>query len=409
MKSEEISDSLNFLNDDILKETDKIRSNSQKNRNKRRIVKWVLIAAGFTLLISAGLWGMTLHKQTNNTIQLKMLTLPENISQAMGFEGYMAYDSSELVNANPWNEEMQLSVLPVYQNRLSYDEQNVVSGADFDKMKEFLKETAQKLGINTASVDITDDVPDEKTKRIITEKFQMAGENVPDGYFEPKRVMIETEDLKIEVDNMMTATVSFKTAVSLPDNYNFIYNASYEELIDVAKYLQNQYGDIIGIENPTVNIHGGDYNIYLQQQYSIEFFDAAGSDTEKIVNYNFNRTAFYNDDDGKLFIVRIFRPDLSQKTGDYPIITADEAKSLLAAGNYITTVPYEISGTECVSKTELIYRTKEQEKYYMPYYCFYAEIPQLERNGLKTYGAYYVPAVKAEYISNMPIWDGNMN
>lgn len=40
---------------------------------------------------------------------------------------------------------------------------------------------------------------------------------------------------------------------------------------------------------------------------------------------------------------------------------------------------------------------------------FYVELPDLEENGMKCYSAYYVPAVKEEYISNMPTWDGSMN
>lgn len=30
-------------------------------------------------------------------------------------------------------------------------------------------------------------------------------------------------------------------------------------------------------------------------------------------------------------------------------------------------------------------------------------------NGLKTYGAYYVPAIVEEYIADMPIYDGSFN
>lgn len=45
----------------------------------------------------------------------------------------------------------------------------------------------------------------------------------------------------------------------------------------------------------------------------------------------------------------------------------------------------------------------------MPYYCFYVELPEEERDGLKTYGAYYVPAVEKEYLTNMPLWDGSFN
>ena len=77
---------------------------------------------------------------------------------------------------------------------------------------------------------------------------------------------------------------------------------------------------------------------------------------------------------------------------------------------YLTTVPYEIPGSEYVKKVELIYRTDEHEQYFMPYYRFYVELPEEEmENGRKTYGAYYVPAVDRSYISNMPTWDGSFN
>ena len=103
------------------------------------------------------------------------------------------------------------------------------------------------------------------------------------------------------------------------------------------------------------------------------------------------------------------QPDLSQKMGDYPIINTEKAKELLLKGNYITTVPYELPGEKFIAKTELVYRTGAREAYFMPYYCFYVEIPEEERDGLKTYGAYYVPAVEEEYLTNMPLWDGSFN
>lgn len=111
-----------------------------------------------------------------------------------------------------------------------------------------------------------------------------------------------------------------------------------------------------------------------------------------------------------MFLARVFQPDLSGKVGDYPIITAAAAKELLGNGNFITTVPVEMPGLEYVAKFELIYRTGGTEKYFMPYYRFYVELPDMEiKNGPKTYGAYYVPAVERKYISNMPLWDGSFN
>ena len=174
--------------------------------------------------------------------------------------------------------------------------------------------------------------------------------------------------------------------------------------------MQDRYRDFIGFDDPQLNLAIGDYTIYGQQTYDVLFFENGKDTEEKILNYNFDLAAFYCDDNGELFIARKWQADLSKKLGDYPIIRAEEAKELLLNGNYITTVPYEISGEEQVKKVELIYRTGRHEACYMPYYRFYVELPQEAReNGLKSYGAYYVPAVESAYISNMPLWDGGFN
>lgn len=157
---------------------------------------------------------------------------------------------------------------------------------------------------------------------------------------------------------------------------------------------------------------GGDYSKYdtkLQQEYQIEFYDKGENDVDAIINYNFNQFAFDCDDNGKFYLASICQPDLSKKMGDYPIINTKKAKELLLKGNYITTVPYKIPGENFIAKVELVYRTGAREEYFMPYYCFYVELPEEERDGLKTYGAYYVPAVEKEYLTNMPLWDGSFN
>lgn len=402
------------IDDDIIEKAQNLRP-CKKTKSKAWI-KCGAIAACLAIVVCAGVIFLP-QEQTNNEVDvpnrlvaLPMLTIPENTSQAMGFEGYMAFDISELVNANPWSEDVVVTTLPVYKNKLTYNEQMIVSGGDFDKMREWLLVVADRLGLDTRTLTITDDVPDETTRRQVTEKLKSADGTVSDGYFNPTRLMIETDGLEIEVNQAMTAKILFDPAVALPDEYHFTYDSSYEDMSQVAEYLQTKYKDLIGIDNPQINICGGDYNIYAQQGYYIEFFDASGDNTEQIINYNFNRVAFYCDDNGKLFLARIYQPNLSQKVGDYPIITLEKARELLSNGHYITTVPYEMADMEYVKKVELVYRTSEYEACYMPYYRFYVELPEQENDkNLKTYGAYYVPAVSGEYISNMPMWDGECN
>lgn len=328
----------------------------------------------------------------------------------MGYEGYLAYDISELVSANPWNEDLEISTLPVYRNPLTYDENFITSGADFDRMRMFITEVAGRLGLDESGLIIMDDAPDEESRQKTIEKFRSAGAAVPEGYFNPTKLIVEADGLKIEVDQSMTAKVLFDPAVSLPEEYNFTHFASYDDTAAAADYLKNEYDEFIGMDHPQINLCGGDYTYDGQQTYSIEFFNADGNEMEQLINYNFNRVTFGCDDEGKLFIARIYCPDLSSEMGEYPIIRPEQAKELLLNGNYITTVPCKMPGAEFIRKTELVYRTGQLEKYFMPYYRFYVELPEEEqKNGLKTYGAYYVPAVESSYISNMSAWDGSFN
>lgn len=405
MNTKKFSDALSEIDDRYVQEA----AQYQKHPPKARWIKWSAAAACLAAVVYMGS-RPSLSKPQGDTDNLPLLTVTNDMSDGMGFEGYMAYDITELVNANPWSEELSLSTLPVYQNPLSCNEAQNASGADLDKMRAFLLEIAGRLGLDTDLLTITDDVPDKETQQIIREKFEMAGSVVPEGYFEPTRLIIQTEDLKIEVGQSLTADITFEPAAALPGRYRFTHFSSYEEAVAAGQYLKAQYRGLIGMEEPQMDICGGDYNIYGQQAYSIEFFEAKGNAAEKILHYNFKRAAFYCDDEGKLFLVRISCPDLSQQVGDYPVITLEEAEKLLINGNYLTTVPYEMPGLAHIKKAELIYRSGAREEYFMPYYRFYVELPEeSQENGLKTYGAYYVPAVSGEYIANMPVWDERFN
>lgn len=406
MTKKDISDAVTNINTEYI---EKAADYTVRKRSGRPVfIKFGAAAACLALVIFAGTALFPRGGMTPNT-ELPMLSISE-ISSGMGFEGYMAYDISELVNSNPWEENLKISALPVYKNALEYTENFIAKETDIAKMREFALDIAGRLGLDTGALTVTDNAPDEETKQKIIEKMQKAGAEVPEGYFDPTEVTIKSAGFKITVNRAMTATVSFDTPVSLPEEYNFTFYASYDEKRAAAEYLKDRYGEFIGYEDPIINISGGDYNIYGDRSFSVEFFDVGDSDEEKIINYNFNRTAFYCDDNGDLFLIRIYMPDLSNKLGDYPIIGSEAAREMLLSGHYITTVPYELPGEEFIKKTELIYRTGEYEEYYMPYYRFYVELPEEERdNGLKTYGAYYVPAVEGTYISDMPTWDGSFN
>lgn len=395
MKKEQISDSLALLDDDIIEEAGKLRS--RRKMNLKRTGIWAATAACLALLTYAG-YRILPQRTPDGSSELPLLPVSTQDGEAMGFEGYMAFDISELVNANPWNETMELTALPVYQNtnQLRGGAVFTASGGRFtDAMRESLLDIAIRLGLDTPSLTITEQFDDYAV----------------DGRHDPTALIAQTDGVEIRVGLDQRASVSFEPPVALPDEYNFTFYGSYEDCAEAAEYLGRKYTQLLGMENPQINISGGDYNIEIDQSYNVYFYDASGDDIERIINYNFNSTRFCSSHDGTLRLVWIDRPDLSQKVGDYPIITADAARELLCAGNYITSVPHVMPGADYIRKVELIYRANVAEEYFMPYYRFYVELPEEKDPSfpLNTYGAYYVPAIDGHYLTDMPVWNGDFN
>lgn len=341
--------------------------------------------------------------------QLPLLTLPESGADGMGCcSAFLVRDPAELVSGNPWREASTPAALPVYEN------QNDPEKIDWEKMRTYLLEIAGRFGLDADSVTVTDDAPDEEMRKQITEKYRKAGTDVPDGCFDPTRLIVKTDAVRIEVDRFLTATIVFTPAVSLPGNLHFAFDSTYGQLLEAAKYLKNQYAGLLAFQSPSISISGGDYTLDSQhtQRYELSFCDGSGNETAQILQYNFYSVTFYPSDDGKLALIRIPYHDLSDKIGDYPIISADAAKELLRNGNYISTAPCAIPEEPSIAKTELIYRAGAGEKTYLPYYCFYVNISLPEEEnapGFQTYGAYYVPAVDPSYLTGLPVWNGSFN
>lgn len=401
MRGKELYEKITNIDDGIIAES----SNIAKPK-KPIYIKWIAAAACLAVVVSVV---SVFNAGPAVDPNLPMLTLTDDAGGGMGFEGYLAYDISDLKNENPWSKDMKLTHLPVIKNKLTYNEMQRIEKPDYDLMESLLKETAKSLGMDE-NMPVANDIPDEETQKIITEKFTSGGGEVPKGYFDASQLFIEDENYKVSIDTGCTIKVEFITPVKLPNEYNSTNSAAYEDVYRTAEYLKGEYAEFINMENPVINISGGDFNIYSEQSFGIGFYEKSADDTENILNYHFNTAAFYVNEYGELLLARKYYTDLSEVVGEYPIITPDKALSLLKKGNYITTVPQDFEGTEFVKKVELVYRTGNSEKFFMPYYRFYVELPDMKlENGLNSYGAYYVPAVQEQYIENMPIWNGDFN
>ena len=293
-----------------------------------------------------------------------------------GYEGYLAHDISELVNANPWNENISLAALPVFR---------VKNDTSENKLEELITATAGKLNLKGFN------------------SFTNDG----------GAVFSESESIKITATDI-GIFVYFKKAESLPERYNFGYYASYKDMKKSAGYLKNKYSALFKDGKYILNLYGGDCDIYGRQSYHISFYKDSDDIVQKIINYNFYKTYFTPNDNGELEHISIVSPNLGDKIGNYPVISTDKAKELLYDGKYVTSSPTAIKKSDKTAQTELVYRFAPWEKYYIPYYRFFVAEEStgnesLKKQGFKIYCAYYVPAVEEKYIANMPLWNGALN
>lgn len=429
---EYLSDALEFLEEELLKEADLVRRKGEKKKRTRQ--RWLAAGAG---LCAAGVLvfalggepfrrlsgdgeksqGLAERPETSWEAEFSRTPavteepeiqvtpaatrapgdysgLPQIPGEALRTEGMgvgeiMAYDISEIVSGNPWDPSLEISDLPVYRNlHPSYPWPPEITEEHLTEMKAFLTEIAGRLGIPEEELVITDDRP-------TAEMLETGKEDVI------TLVQAKWEDLQIQVSYDMTAEIRFLSGRSLPSAYHFSYDASYEEMEAAARYLKEAYGEILSMEDPRISVEGGDYTYSGEPgSYSIRFYEGAGDSEEQILQYNFRQAEFWCDDSGRLAGIRMYNPDLTEMLGEYPVISVGEAKELLVEELNTAAAPDETPDPSRIRGGELVYRTAGTCEYFLPYYRFYVELSrEKEEEGLNHYGIYYMPAVEREFLT----------
>ncbi len=363
MKKEALIDAMGRIDDSII---ESVREAEIKPLPRKKAwIKYAAVAACAAIALTSG---FAIKNKSENS--LPPLELPETINASMGTgEIYWAENALQLVNANPYNKDEEIKTLPVFENTVVYDGDGGFIGADTKKMNDFLQTVLARFDTDAAA-EISVDLPGE--------------------------FFAQTPDASINITQVMNAVISFNSPQPLPKEYSLGKNAAESDYKKAAEYLKEKYAGLIAMQQPQINISGGDYNIYGEQLYSIEFYEGTGDTEEKIINYNFRRVTFNFNEKGEVTGAVISAPDLTKKLGDYPVISEEKAENQLKSGNYITTLSREIKADDKIAKTELIYRNDSTEKAYMPYYKIFVELQEENApRGLTAYGVYYVPAVKA--------------
>ena len=363
---------------------DRFIESAEKNSTAHNKKALAALAACIAVIVA----GFFVYNSQPNK-ELPMLSVADFNSGGMGMEAYWAYSIDELINSSPVTAESTPKSLPVYINTL-YDSMSTgeYESTDTEENKKLLLDAAEKLKMNTAELTPTYD------SRINT-------------------LYVEDENYIVEIGFIKSINITAKNKNALPEGYALDFYGSYNEYYKTAEYLKEEYSAFLCMKKPVINIYGGDYDIYGRRSLHLEIYDGAGADTEQLNSFCFNKVRFYTDDEGLLHISES-RYDLTQLAGVYPIISKDEALGMLLNGKYITSVFQEIKDKDKIKKVELVYYTSLLSETFMPYYKFYVEI---ENTGdiaktfpnMKTYGAYYVPAIKSKYIEALPQWDGHIN
>ncbi len=409
MKSEKLQDAIGEVRDEYIQDAEFRVAKKQTwfTQTKDAIAGANTLMKGAAAviclcLIGAGLFALN-HKQAGNpeiNPELAKITIPQYASQGMGFEGLMYYASEELQNGNPgWvdsNPEGQRSdTLPVYKNGcFDPSGSGAPQGLNEAEMKEKLDEAVQSLGL-----EITE------TKRETLAQKTEEGDIISGDTLCALQGMTENGSVTVRADG--TVTYMLPPDYTLPPEYHFAYfDVSDEEAQKVMEYLVTVYADFLGFENPKIVLRG-DYTFAGEYSRDYCVYDASGDYEERILNYCFRAAEFAPDDEGNLMLIR--KNDglaKAEKIGDYPLISVEEARKKLSNGQYQTSVPVDMPGEKYIAKTELVYRSGVMEETLLPYYRFYVELQDADGwqmtwdNGLKTYGAYYVPAIRDEYIAN---------
>lgn len=285
----------------------------------------------------------------------------------MGYHGIMLYNREELITNNPWSKDMKINTLPVFKNHLP-----------------------------TEPMELDDYIPREEKDKLAENIAKTLGVNIleADGFYASYKC---DKGISISVWPDLSASIYWDEPVKLPDTN---IKDEYQRQVYYLKYYYQLYEELFNFKEPEFEVVF-DYSFDGDKSYSHYVYDKKGTDQEKILNYSFNRASFgFSEETNGLHVIHLPSIYEYEKIGDYPIIPVEEAISNILKGDYLTTVPYDENiSREDIVKIELEYYITPYSENFQPVYKAYIELENdRQENGLITYGIYYTPAIRREYV-----------
>lgn len=326
--------------------------------------------------------------------------------------GTVASDISMIENSNPWTEDISLDRMPVFLNKAYGGTSPEGASCLSDKEMQRAADLAAKmLGVT---------IDESKFVNFWNDPTQP-----PDTFYAYcNGSNYGTEQVRISVSSTGTVYIRFDRrdcidaiadegqvheCYTLPEGYyctDGVYPDDLEQESKTMWYLAEQFSELMNYDDPQLMLNIRSYYDGSGQWFFAYFTDKGKDTVEDILNYNFKATTFgFNptsdsvrapDADRQLF--SIITGDMlatqAEYLGDYPIITAEQAKALLLSDKYSEYFSEYNITADSIKRVEGEYVKSNDCKYFQPYYCIYVETPH--ENGMKEYIKYYIPAIDSD-------------
>lgn len=311
--------------------------------------------------------------------------------------GITLYDIAELETGNPLKIENLPEALPVYRNLSYYDGSGIPVYLKEEELLDLVEEAAEALKTTTTEVTYERLEDTSREYKGNTQVFNITANT-------------EVATIEIEADGL--GKVAFKEAVEVPPEYQLVgQHTSEKEEKELLYYLSDRFADLLNMEEAVVysTCHYNNDGTLNRDYYA---YEQGATELETFLNYHFAGARFspaYEERNAVTYIWFGDKRRSAEYIKDYPLMSPEDAKKLLLSGQYFNYSDPKISEMGLrggiITEPELTYRVYNSCKLYIPYFLFYAEIPQTnpeaESLGLKDYLSYYVPAIRQEYWDEM--------
>lgn len=335
-------------------------------------------------------------------------SLEEAGGAGLGMEAVMVQSESELLpTAWPGQGEEMPDALTVYRNARPAD----VTGARTyteEELCTMARQTAQALGLAVESVEVS---PTEEQRQATLERFEEAGlmpseEDTPEAAAE-KQAQLEYNlapswATAVCTDGaVITASRGGGVRIELSGGFDAALDGGDVQAYAAAvQRLADEYGAAFGMQAPQAAVQA-DYTVEGNVHLTNFVWDAAASPAQQLLFASCGRLSFSAGESGAILYEQ---PQPGRALGEYALISESEARAMLLQGQCLTSVPYAVESEADIAAVELCYR--EGSEVYAPWYRFWVKLPEeAQQNcapGCTVYGAYYVPAVRGEYIAGAP-------